>query len=239
MSATMKLSIIIPAYHEEQTIVKVLNEISRKVKTEHEILIVYDYEEDPTKKAVLDYLPGKNDNSINLIRNSVGTGRGALNAIKTGFKEAEGLAVIVVMADLADDVGKIDQMYRLIEEGYDIVCGSRYMEGGRQVGGPAIKSLLSRTAGLTLHYFFRLPTHDATNAFKMYRKEVLDKIKIESGGGYEYSLEILTKAFKKGCKITEVPTTWTDRTGGKSKFKLLKWLPLYLKWYVGLLKKSN
>lgn len=235
----MKLSIVIPAYHEEKNIAKVLDEVSKKVKTDHETLIVYDYEEDPTKKAVLDYLSEKKERSVRPVKNSVGTGRGALNAIKTGFKESKGEAVIVVMADLSDDIARIDQMYRLIENGSDIVCGSRYMKGGKQVGGPVIKSLLSRTAGLTLHYFFRLPTHDATNAFKTYRKSMLNNIKIESTGGFEYSLEIIIKAFKKGYKITEIPTVWTDREARKSNFKLLRWLPNYLKWYVSLLKKGD
>ena len=71
---------------------------------------------------------------------------------------------------------------------------------------------MSRIADLTLHFFTRIPTHDATNNFKMYRSSVLKDIKIESTGGFEIAMEITVKAFKKGYKITEIPTTWNERT---------------------------
>jgi hypothetical protein len=116
-------------------------------------------------------------------------------------------------------------------EGYDIVCASRYMKGGRQVGGPAFKKFLSRMAGISLHWLSGLPTHDATNAFRAYRRSVLLETPIESTGGFEYSLEITAKAYVRGRRITEVPSTWRDRSAGQSRFKLRAWLPLYLKWY--------
>ena len=134
------------------------------------------------------------------------------------------------MADLSDDIDKIDQMYLMIKKGYDIICASRYMKGGRQIGGPFLKGLFSRLSGTSL-YYLGLPTHDPTNAFKMYRKSIFNTVEIESDGGFEYNLEIIVKAFKKGYKITEIPAVWRDRTEGKSKFELLKWLPKYLRWY--------
>jgi hypothetical protein len=123
-------------------------------------------------------------------------------------------------------------MFDKINQGYDVVCGSRYMKGGKQVGGPIIKGLLSRIAGRSLHLITGTPTHDITNSFKMYRRAVLDDMKIESRGGFEIGMEIVIKAFLKGYKITEVPSTWRDRTAGKSRFKLLRWLPRYMRWYV-------
>jgi len=87
-----------------------------------------------------------------------------------------------------------------------------------------------------MHYFFGFPTHDPTNAFKMYKKSILKKLTIESDGGFEYSIELMVKAHKSGYKITEIPAVWRDRTAGKSKFKLFKWLPKYLRWYFHLLK---
>ena len=228
----MKVSIVVPVYHEEKNIKKVLATIEKKVKTPHETLIVYDYKQDPTYQLLQKVKKPR----FVLVKNSCGNGRGVLNAIKTGFKKAQGEAVVVVMADLSDDVGQIDKMYRLIRQGYDIVCASRYMPGGRKIGGPLLKSWLSKLAGLTLHHLFGLPTRDATNAFKMYRRSVLKDIKIESSGGFEYSLEIVVKAFKKGYKITEIPTVWRDRQAGQSRFKLLKWLPKYLRWYWEALK---
>ncbi len=235
----MKLSIVTPVYHEEKNIINVISEIEKKVKTPYELLIVYDDRKDPTYSVVENFLKKNPISPIRLIKTSFGTGMGVMNAIKTGFKEAQGESVVVVMGDLSDDIANIDKMVKLIDQGFDIVCGSRYMKGGQQVGGPLIKSLLSRTAGLSLHYIFRIPTKDSTNAFKMYRRKVLDTIEIESTGGFEYSLELVIKSHAKGYKITEIPTVWTNRVEGKSNFKLLKWLPLYAKWYFTAFDKKS
>jgi len=136
------------------------------------------------------------------------------------------------MADLSDDLSVASKMFDLIKDGYDVVCGSRYMKGGSQIGGPIIKGLLSRLAGISLHYLTGIPTHDVTNSFKMYSRDALKRINIESTGGFEIGMEITVKTFLNGGKITEVPSTWKDRTDGKSNFKLFRWLPKYIKWYV-------
>jgi hypothetical protein len=135
------------------------------------------------------------------------------------------------MGDLSDDLSVVDVMVEKYRQGFKVVCGSRYMKGGRQIGGPFLKRTLSRCAGLSLYYLFRVPTHDITNNFKLYDKALLDKLVIESQGGFEIAMEIVVKAFKNGYPICEVPTTWHDRTAGESRFRLWKWLPYYLKWY--------
>ena len=94
-----------------------------------------------------------------------------------------------------------------------------------------MKTILSRCAGLSLHYIAGIPTHDATNSFKLYRRNVLQAISIESKGGFELGMELVVKAHEMGYKIAEVPTHWSDRVAGKSRFKLLQWLPNYLRWY--------
>ena len=230
----MNLSIIIPVYFEEDNILPELEEIKKKVKTSYLIIIVYDLDNDPTIGVVKKYIKKNKYKNILLKKNNVGSKRGVINAIKTGINVTKTNTIVVSMADLSDDIGKIDKMYQLIEKGFDIVCASRYMKGGKQIGGPFFKSLFSRLAGVSLFYL-GLPTHDPTNAFKMYRKSIFNRIKIESNGGFEYSLEVIVKAHKNGYKIAEVPATWRDRTTGKSKFKLLKWLPKYLRWYWYLL----
>lgn len=227
----MKLSIVIPVYHEAKNILKVISLLNRQVSTPHELLIVYDYRADPTFPVVNRWLQETAAKNIFLVKNNQGTGRGVMNAIKTGLLQSRGEAVVVLMADLSDDITQIDKMYQLIKSGADIVCASRYMKGGQKIGGPWFKTLLSRSAGLSLYHFFRLPTHDATNAFKMYRTAIFRSIKIESRGGFEYSMEIVIKAFKQGKKIVEIPTTWKDRVNGQSNFKLWQWLPEYLKCY--------
>jgi hypothetical protein len=105
------------------------------------------------------------------------------------------------------------------------------MRGGRQIGGPRLKRLLSRAAGLTLHWFAGVPTHDATNNFKLYSRRFLDSVTIESSAGFELALELTVKATAEGWQIAEIPTTWRDRTSGKSNFRMRKWLPHYLHWY--------
>jgi len=135
------------------------------------------------------------------------------------------------MADVSDGFSKVDEMVRRAEEGADVVCASRYMRGGKQVGGPKFKGFLSRMAGLTLNWFTGLPTHDPTNNFKLYSRRFLDTVTIESTAGFELALELTVKATLAGRRVAEVPTTWRDRTAGQSNFKLRKWLPHYLHWY--------
>lgn len=233
---SIAISIVCPVYKEDKNISRVLSTINSQVTTPHEILLIYDFPEDPTVPAAKKFISQQKATNIRLIKNSIDTSRGVLNAIKTGFKVARGQAIVVMMADLSDDVSQVDEMYKLIKAGYDVVCASRWAKGGQKIGGPLMKTLLSRLAGLSLHYLFGVPTTDATNAYKMYRKRVLDRITIESTGGFEYSLEITLKAFKQGYKITEIPTVWKDRIAGTSNFKLFQWLPSYLKQYFLILK---
>jgi hypothetical protein len=105
------------------------------------------------------------------------------------------------------------------------------MKGGRQIGGPLIKRTLSRWAGLSLYYLAGLPTHDATNNFRLYDAALVNEMGIESERGFEIALELTAKAFARGERIAETPATWRDRTTGESRFQLRKWLPLYLKWW--------
>ncbi len=223
------LNIVIPVYNEGENIAKTLEEIERKLKYPHETHIIYDFDEDDTIPAVKKFIEERNARNVKLIKNKYG--RGALNAIKTGFESFESGAVLVTMADLSDEIADANVMLEKMNEGYDLVCASRYSKGGAQIGGPKLKGALSRLAGLTLRYFAGIPTKDPTNSFKLYSKKLLNEIKIESDGGFELGLEIVVKAKSAGYKIAETPTIWRDRTAGKSKFKLLKWLPKYAKWY--------
>jgi hypothetical protein len=191
-----------------------------------ELIVVYDNDDDDTLPALARLSPPF---PARAVKNHFG--RGALNAIKSGFREARCEATLVVMADLSDELSVVPRMYELIHQGYDVVCGSRYMEGGKQIGGPWLKGLLSRTAGLTLHWLAGLPTKDATNSFKMYRTAFLQKLQFESTGGFEIGMEAVVKAYAAGARIAEVPSTWADRVAGKSRFQLWRWLPSYLRWY--------
>ena len=224
------VTIVIPVYNEGENIRRTLSEIDAKLAVEAEVWLVYDSDSDSTLPPART-LEGSTRVPFRLVRNKYG--RGALNAIKTGLEDAPGELVVVTMADLCDPPEVINDMVAAAErEKADVVCASRYMKGGRQYGGPKFKGFLSHTAGLLLCWFARLPTHDPTNSFKLYRKSFLDSVKIESTGGFELGLELVVKCRAKGGKIVEVPTTWRDLVAGKSNFKLWKWLPNYLKWFL-------
>jgi len=220
------ISIIIPARNEEETIVStLLNVIEHLRALPYEIIVVNDHSSDKTVEVVknisLEYT------QVRLITNNFSPG--LAGTLKKGFSEAMGEVVVPVMADLCDDPETIRKMYEKIREGYDVVCGSRYMKGGGREGGPFLKGVLSRWVGKTTRFFTGIPTHDATNAFKMYRKETIANLKIESKG-FEIFLEIPLKLYFQGCRITEVPTVWRARSKGKSKFSSWQTLIPYLKW---------
>ena len=223
-----ELDFVMPVYNEGANIGRALEEIYATVTLRKRVLIVYDFDEDdtlPVARALMGRYPG-----VELVRNDLG--KGVLNAVRAGIAASRAEVVIVTMADLSDDLTVVAKMSTMIRcEGYDVVCASRYMKGGKQIGGPWFKGFLSRMAGLSLHWIAGLPTHDATNAFRAYRRSVLEETTIESQGGFEYSLEITAKAFARGRKIGEVPSTWRDRSAGESRFQLRKWLPQYLRWY--------
>lgn len=223
---TTSLGIIIPVYNEAENIRNTLTAIKERIITPHRIYIVYDFDEDNTLPVSKEFLNKGMD--LRFVKNSA---RGVVNAIRIGLKKAEEDFLLVTMADLSDDYSVVDTMCSLMAEGFDVVCGSRYMRGGKQIGGPLLKKTISRAADVSLRYIAGLPTRDATNSFKLYRKTMLNTIEIESDGGFEIGMEIVVKAHFGGYKVTEVPCVWKDREKGTSRFKILKWAPKYLRWY--------
>jgi len=222
------LTLVIPVYNEGANFPSLWNELASSIKTPFIALVVYDFDADNTVPAAQQIIAA-GETRIKLVRNKYG--RGVTNAIKTGLEAVESGPVLVTMADLSDEMTQVDRMYELYLEGYDLVCGSRYMKGGRLVGGPFLKQLMSRMSGLTLHWFRGVPTHDATNSFKLYDAEMIRDLKVESVAGFELGLELTAKAFLNGYRIAEIPTVWRDRTAGTSRFRIMQWLPHYLKWY--------
>jgi len=222
------LTVVVPVYNEGANFPALWSEMTAQFDFPFTALVAYDFDGDdtlPVAQGIID----QGEARLKLIKNTYG--RGVVGAIRTGFDAAPPGPVLVVMADLSDDLSQVGKMLDHYREGSHIVVGSRYMKGGRLIGGPWFKQLLSRLSGLTLCWFRGIPTHDATNAFKLYDRAMLSNIRIESRGGFELSLEITIKAFLAGYTISEIPSTWRDRTAGTSRFKLWQWLPHYLKWY--------
>jgi hypothetical protein len=228
MPPAPSLTIVIPVYNEGANFRALWIELTSGIKTPFTALVVYDFDQDNTLPVAQEII-ASGETRLGLRKNAYG--RGVTGAIKTGLEAVESGPVLVTMADLSDEMIAVDQMYQLYLQGFDLVCGSRYMRGGQLIGGPFLKQLMSRVSGLTLHYFRGVPTHDATNAFKLYDAGMVHDVKVESVAGFELGLELTVKAFLNGYRITEIPSTWRDRTAGTSRFRIMKWLPHYLKWY--------
>ena len=221
------LHLIVPVFNEHENFPRLVEEVERHAPRPYQLLVVYDFDEDttvPVARAMAETRP-----ELKLVRNDLG--RGPANAIRAGFAAVESGPAVVVMADLSDDLSTLTPMLELYRQGYQVICPSRYMRGGSQQGGPWLKRTLSRGAGLSLAWLARFPVHDATNNFRMYDAALVREMGIESEKGFEIALELTAKAFARGARIAEVPTTWRDRTAGQSNFRLMKWLPHYLRWY--------
>lgn len=211
-----KISVIIPAHNEGDTLPDVVESVIKVVRCLQEVIIVDDNSTDATLKMADDL--SKKHKSVTTIHRSSIPCFGS--AIMDGFRASRGRYIVFVMADRCDDPTTINQMYDIMSN-HDVVVGSRYSKGGKRTGGVSLKSIFSRICALAFHHIIGVPTHDVVNAFKMYRRDVLDNVEPMSKG-YAISLELTVRAYLEGYRITEVPTVWRSRTGGKSKFSMLK-----------------
>src|ERR1019366_1695435 len=159
--------------------------------------------------------------------------------LRFGIGQATADVVVVTMADGSDDPMQIDQLTRLVERGVVVACASRYMRGGQQVGGPWVKGRISRLAGVSLNLLAHVGTHDATNSFKAYSREFVERVGIDSDAGFELGIALVAKARRLGLPVAELPTIWLDRADGTSNFKVKAWIPRYLHWYLYALGLSG
>jgi len=222
-----RVSIVIPAYNEDSGIEDVLNRILEAVQLPCEIAVVVDRPDDSTVPYVEKL--ARSDSRIRLLINDVEPG--PAQAIRYGIGHAQADVVVVTMADGCDDPQQIDNLVRLVERGVVIAAASRYSHGGQQVGGPFVKSTLSRLAGLSLWALARVGTRDATNSFKAYDVSFLNDVGISSGAGFEIGIELVAKARRARLPVAELPTIWLERHQGVSSFKVARWLPHYLRWW--------
>ena len=226
MSDDVRVSLVIPAYREGKRIDAVLDRIEEAVTLPFEALVVVDFEDDETVDAVR----SRGDERFRVLVNTYG--KGPANAIRFGIDGACAETIVVTMADGADDPRQVDDLTRLIERGVVVAAASRYTSGGQQVGGPLLKSTLSRVAGRSLHLLARVGTRDATNSFKAYSAAFLHDVGIDSRHGFEMGIELTAKARRLRLPVAEIPTIWLDCEQGISNFKVAGWIPHYLRWYV-------
>lgn len=235
--ANMPVQIVVPIYNEGEGVLRLHEEFLAAGVPFDSLKFVYDFDGDTT----IPFIGQLNQLDQRIFGEKNQFGKGVINALRWGFAHAKPGPVIVVMGDCSDKLDIIPEMIQLWKNGATVVSPSRYMPGGKQHGGPFIKGLMSRVAGVMLKVV-GFPTADPTNNFKLYDGSWLAAQRIESVGGFEVAIELCYHAFQQGKKIVELPTEWRDRTAGESRFQLLKWTPLYLKWWlkiVGVMLKGR
>ncbi len=224
---TPRVSVIVTAYNEGEEIVVHLKRLLEAVRLPSEVIVVCDSPLDSSisfvEKVMLD------DPRVSVAINELGPG--PARAIRYGFSRASAPVVVVTMADGCDDPYQIDDLARLVERGVVIAAASRYARGGQAIGAPVLKGFMSKVAGSSLKLLANVGTWDATNSFKAYSRAFVEEVGIESDAGFEVGLELVAKARRLHRPVAEIPTIWLERTGGESKFRMIEWLPRYLRWY--------
>ena len=215
-------TIIVPVYNEGVNLAAWWDEARAHLPAESRVRVVYDFDGGDTLPVARELKDA--GAPIETLRNR---GRGVLDALVTGLRSVSSGPVIVSMADLSDDLGVIPVMLTRYREGADVVVASRFMPGGTQERGPLLKGFLARWGSLALYHLAGFPVRDASNSFRLYDAALLSKIDFKSTGGFEIGFEITLEAWRRGARIVEVPSRWRDRVRGRSRFRLMKWLPRY------------
>jgi hypothetical protein len=228
---------VVPVWNEAANIGRYAGEaVACLGRDGYELLVCYDRDDDNTLPALAGIAADAKPAAIRTIKNDLGPG--VRYAIEAGMRGAAAPVVVVMMVDASDDFNTVPELVRLVEQGSDVACASRYAPGGGQIGGPLLKRSLSRGAGWSLRWLAGLPTRDPTNSFKAYSKRFLERTTIESTAGFCLGLELTVKAHFGGGKVLETPTVWRDRTEGTSRFRLFRWLPSYLRWYAWAMRRA-
>ncbi|PSM46493.1 glycosyl transferase [Chroococcidiopsis sp. CCALA 051] len=224
---TLVLSIVIPAYNEEDCIARTIQSISQVLEEKYipyDILVVNDNSRDRTE-AVLQQLRLQNP-KVTYINNYYPNGFGF--AVRCGLENFQGDAVAIVMADCSDAPEDIVAYYYKLCQGYECVFGSRFIKGGKVIDYPAHKLIVNRLANLFIQILFGLNFNDTTNAFKAYRREVIKGVYPLLSHHFNLTVEIPLKAIARGYSYAVIPISWRNRTTGVSKLKLKEMGSRYL-----------
>lgn len=221
------LSIVIPAQDEEGCICLTVEHLHVELRLHnipHEIIVVDDGSADRTwdlleelKARIPQLKPVKNEDS-----------HGFGLAISRGLDAAQGDAMVIMMADESDDYRDVVRYWNELNHGYDCVFGSRFIKGGAAIDYPYLKLALNRLANLFLRVLFRVSLNDITNAFKAYRREVIDGCRPLISPHFNLTVELPLKAIVRGYTWTVIPTTWRNRRSGVAKLKIKEMGSRYL-----------
>ncbi|MGH2833459.1 MAG: glycosyltransferase family 2 protein [Solirubrobacteraceae bacterium] len=223
----MKLSVIIPAHNEVESIGATVEAIVSELKTEqipYEVVVVDDSSSDGTGDVVRAI--SQRDSAVCCIRSPRMSGFG--QAVRTGLDEYTGDVVAIMMADLSDSPADLVRYYGVLEEGFDCVFGSRFIKGGRVSEYPKAKLIMNRLVNFGIRVLFRHGYNDTTNAFKAYRREVIENIQPLLSNHFNLTVEMPLKAIVRGHSYAVVPISWTNRAHGVSKLKLQEMGSRYL-----------
>jgi glycosyltransferase involved in cell wall biosynthesis len=233
----MKVSFVIPFHNEEKNCPKMMKrvaEYAKKNRLHFEIIPVDDRSNDNTKKIIKDFAhkfsyihPVYRKNSHDEEGNTMG------KALIEGTRAACGEYIIWTMGDLADDTDTYGEIIKKLEQGYELVFGSRYMPGGSRGNLDPLKAFLSSWGTVLSRLLFGVKVHDITNAFRGFKKKIFVKVSLSSSG-FSISPEFAIKAHLAGFKLGEVPTVYTNRVEGLSNFKIFKMTKNYISTFAKL-----
>jgi dolichol-phosphate mannosyltransferase len=216
----MKLSIIIPAYNEGESIVITIDQLVDVLSKEHfeyEILIINDNSKDDTLKRIEEL--AKKYASVNYETNLGPNGFGY--AVRYGLERYSGDCVAIMMADLSDSPQDLIRFYQTMVDGnLDCVFGSRFMKGGKVIEYPWVKRLINRLANNIIRLVMNIKYNDTTNAFKLYKRETINGIKPFLAPHFNLTIELPLKSIIRGYSYTVLPNSWTNRKQGQSKLKI-------------------
>jgi dolichol-phosphate mannosyltransferase len=221
------LSVVIPARDEEGCIASTLEHLHLELQMNsvpHEIIVVDDGSTDKTIRILKDEC--QKFSELKIVQNSGMHGFG--RAIVHGLNNISGDAVVIMMADESDDPRDVVRYWKKLNEGYDCVFGSRFANGGGVIDYPKLKLLLNRLANLFIKFLFRHGLNDTTNAFKAYRKTVIDGIRPILSPHFNITVEIPLKAVVRGYSYVTIPITWRNRRTGVAKLKIKEMGSRYL-----------
>lgn len=216
----MKLSIVIPAYNEEESVGETLGVIVEallKIQIDYEILVVNDNSKDNTELVLQEW--AKKDASIRYVTNPGPNGFGY--AVRYGLERFTGDCVAIMMADLSDSPYDLIRFYTtMVERDCDCVFGTRWSKGGKVIDYPWTKKVINRIANRVIRIFMNIKYNDTTNAFKLYKKEVIEGVKPFLSPHFNLTVELPLKAIIRGYSYQVVPNSWTNRKYGESKLKI-------------------
>jgi dolichol-phosphate mannosyltransferase len=219
LSQLSLLSVVIPARDEEGCIASTVKHLNLELKLQqvpHEIIVVDDGSSDrtwPRLNEVAAEVP-----ELHPVQNQGLHGFG--RAIICGLDHIKGDAAVIMMADESDDCRDVVRYWNKLNEGFDCVFGSRFIKGGGTIDYPAVKYVVNRLANLFIRLLFRVPLNDTTNAFKAYRREVIDGCRPLIAPHFNLTVELPLKAIVRGYSWTVLPITWRNRRQGVAKLKI-------------------